>query len=412
MAKSAGWRAGAGIGGAALLLSIGCDDVRTVDAVQSPRDVGAAVDLGPIDDAGSAGQDAAGADASPGADAGPGPDAARCDPPAPPLPAPPSGTCLALSTPGGTDPFAAVPCEAPVPVPGLSAPAQVVYTAFGVPHVYAASVTDALRLQGYLVARDRFFQMELTRRNTLGLLSGWLSGLALSTDIENRTAGQAQAARRTYEAGTSPDDADLVRRLRRRRQLLHRPRRRRSGTPAGRVPHPRRHHHAAEQHRDDAHVGPGWTSQPVRRPSPTRWPSMVRTSVAAWRWARRKLRREAVPTRRSDARRWRKTSSATSRPIIHVAQVGRRWQKPGDAPRVPGGERASRSPASARSATDGRAPRRPVSRTSRPRRQRQQYVGGRRGARQRGCRLPRQRSTPEPGARRPSSTRCTWTPPC
>jgi penicillin amidase len=91
-----------------------------------------------------------------------------------------------------------------VPVPGLSAPAQVVYTAFGVPHVYAASVTDALRLQGYLVARDRFFQMELTRRNTLGLLSGWLSGLALSTDIENRTAGQAQAARRTYEAGTSP----------------------------------------------------------------------------------------------------------------------------------------------------------------------------------------------------------------
>jgi hypothetical protein len=86
MAKSAGWRAGAGIGGAALLLSIGCDDVRTVDAVQSPRDVGAAVDLGPIDDAGSAGQDAAGADASPGADAGPGPDAARCDPPCPPSP--------------------------------------------------------------------------------------------------------------------------------------------------------------------------------------------------------------------------------------------------------------------------------------------------------------------------------------
>lgn len=193
-----------GVGAMALLWGTGCDDVQTVDAVQSPKDVGAAVDLGPIGGETAADGMAGGGGADVPADAGPRTDAERCEPPAPPLPAPPPGTCVALAAPDGTDPFADVPCDAPVAVPGLSGPAQVVYTEFGVPHVYAASVADALRLQGYLVARDRYFQMELTRRNTLGLLSGWLSGLALSTDIENRTAGQAQAARRTYEAGTSP----------------------------------------------------------------------------------------------------------------------------------------------------------------------------------------------------------------
>jgi penicillin amidase len=191
-------------GAVALLLGVACDDERTVTAVQSPRDTGTPLDLGPPPDAETpVGGEAGGGTASP-PDAGPSPDADRCEPPAPGVPAPPEGRCAALAAPGGEDPFADVPCAAPVPFAGLSEPAQVVYTALGVPHVYAASVEDALRLQGYLVARDRYFQMELTRRNTLGLLGGWLSGLALATDISNRTAGQALAARRTYESGTSP----------------------------------------------------------------------------------------------------------------------------------------------------------------------------------------------------------------
>ena len=56
-------------------------------------------------------------------------------------------------------------------LPGLSAAVEVVRDTRGTPHIYARNVTDAVRVQAYLMARDRFGQMEFLRRLTLGRLA-------------------------------------------------------------------------------------------------------------------------------------------------------------------------------------------------------------------------------------------------
>src|SRR5687767_9609164 len=55
--------------------------------------------------------------------------------------------------------------------PGLTAPVEVVTDGRGIPHLYAASLTDAAAVQGYLMARDRIGQMEFLRRAVSGRLA-------------------------------------------------------------------------------------------------------------------------------------------------------------------------------------------------------------------------------------------------
>lgn len=54
---------------------------------------------------------------------------------------------------------------------GLSAPIEIVDDPFGVPHVRAQSIADAFFGQGYVVARDRLFQIDLAHRRELGRLA-------------------------------------------------------------------------------------------------------------------------------------------------------------------------------------------------------------------------------------------------
>ena len=56
-------------------------------------------------------------------------------------------------------------------VAGLTAPAEIRVDTWGIPHIYAGSVRDAFFLQGYNVARDRLWQIDLWRKRGLGLLS-------------------------------------------------------------------------------------------------------------------------------------------------------------------------------------------------------------------------------------------------
>ena len=61
-----------------------------------------------------------------------------------------------------------LPANAEARIPGLTAPVEVVYDDRGVPHVFAQTEEDAWRAQGYVVARDRLFQMELQTRAAAG----------------------------------------------------------------------------------------------------------------------------------------------------------------------------------------------------------------------------------------------------
>ncbi|WP_304218822.1 penicillin acylase family protein [Phenylobacterium aquaticum] len=56
-------------------------------------------------------------------------------------------------------------------VAGLEKPAEIRVDRWGIPHIYAGSVRDAFFLQGYNVARDRLWQVDLWRKRGLGLLA-------------------------------------------------------------------------------------------------------------------------------------------------------------------------------------------------------------------------------------------------
>jgi penicillin amidase len=98
---------------------------------------------------------------------------------------------------------AALPARSSAVIPGLSAPVEVRVDDRGVPHVFAANEEDAWRAQGYLVARDRLFQMELQRRATAGTLAELVGPRALPADRAARRRGLALAADRNFTAADS-----------------------------------------------------------------------------------------------------------------------------------------------------------------------------------------------------------------
>ena len=96
-------------------------------------------------------------------------------------------------------------------LPGLSAPAVVERDRLGIPRIRAETMRDALRALGYLHAQERFFQMDLQRRQPAGELAALVGGAAVGVDREarlhrmrTRTERAARAlpaeARRTFEA--------------------------------------------------------------------------------------------------------------------------------------------------------------------------------------------------------------------
>ena len=85
-------------------------------------------------------------------------------------------------------------------IPGLSARVNVSYDTRDVPHIFAASEEDAYRALGYVVARDRLFQIELQVRAGAGTLTELAGRLALSTDLGTRALGMPRAAERALAA--------------------------------------------------------------------------------------------------------------------------------------------------------------------------------------------------------------------
>ena len=68
----------------------------------------------------------------------------------------------------------------------ISKPATVLRDAVGVPHISAASIDDALFLQGYVTAQDRLWQMDALRRLAAGELSEIVGAAALEADRDAR----------------------------------------------------------------------------------------------------------------------------------------------------------------------------------------------------------------------------------
>jgi penicillin amidase len=71
---------------------------------------------------------------------------------------------------------------------------QVVRDALGVPHIQAASIEDALFLQGYVTAQDRLWQMDTIRRLASGELSEVIGAATIEADREARRLRLRRAA--------------------------------------------------------------------------------------------------------------------------------------------------------------------------------------------------------------------------
>ncbi len=85
-------------------------------------------------------------------------------------------------------------------LPGLGAAVEVRYDTRGVPHIFAASEEDAIRALGYVVARDRLFQMELQARAGAGTLTELVGKAALAADSEPRALGMPRGAEQKLAA--------------------------------------------------------------------------------------------------------------------------------------------------------------------------------------------------------------------
>jgi penicillin amidase len=114
-------------------------------------------------------------------------------PPLGPLLDPVRGAVAAVRT-------AEPPDDARDAVAGLGGDVRLVYDDRGVPHIFAGSRPDAWRALGYAVARDRWFQMELTYRAAAGTLTELAGPRVLELDREARRLGLAWAAERKWAA--------------------------------------------------------------------------------------------------------------------------------------------------------------------------------------------------------------------
>lgn len=98
------------------------------------------------------------------------------------------------------------PLEGEVRLPALRAPVVVRRDRWGVPHIAAESIDDLFTAQGYVMASDRLFQIELVTRLGLGRLSEILGEPALPLDRFVRTVGWNRSAKRqaaAYDARSS-----------------------------------------------------------------------------------------------------------------------------------------------------------------------------------------------------------------
>ncbi|HLL24581.1 MAG TPA: penicillin acylase family protein, partial [Kofleriaceae bacterium] len=112
-------------------------------------------------------------------------------------------------------PFQALPIDARFEAGDLDGVIHVARDRFGVSHVYASTFRDLGFGQGYVMAHDRFPQMEMLRRSASGTLAelfGVTDPRVIALDKEMRFHRLRMYATETYEAllaSTRPTDVEL-----------------------------------------------------------------------------------------------------------------------------------------------------------------------------------------------------------
>jgi penicillin G amidase len=84
-------------------------------------------------------------------------------------------------------------------IAGLTAPVEVRTDEYGIPHIFAENDEDLFFAQGYITARERMFQMDLTRLAGKGELSTLFGETTIESDRYFKTLGFYRAAQGEYD---------------------------------------------------------------------------------------------------------------------------------------------------------------------------------------------------------------------
>lgn len=101
------------------------------------------------------------------------------------------------------------PSSGEIAVSGLKSPVKIYFDKYAVPHVLAQNEDDIFFTQGYLHARDRLWQMDLTRRVAEGRLSEIFGSSTLNFDRLFRTIGIYRFAYNWYN-NISPKSKQIL----------------------------------------------------------------------------------------------------------------------------------------------------------------------------------------------------------
>lgn len=92
----------------------------------------------------------------------------------------------------------------------LGKPVEILRDEFGVPHIYAESLEDAMRALGYVHAQDRLWQLEMNRRTAAGRLAEALGTGPVEVDKFLRTLGIRRAAEANLKKLDAPTQRVLA----------------------------------------------------------------------------------------------------------------------------------------------------------------------------------------------------------
>ena len=96
-----------------------------------------------------------------------------------------------------------------LPLPGLKSDVTIERDNWGVPHIRAASEVDMAEAQGYVVAQDRLWQMDLLRRAGRGQLSAVLGSATIEIDKDFRRLNFSRAAQRDVDQ-MNPESREML----------------------------------------------------------------------------------------------------------------------------------------------------------------------------------------------------------
>lgn len=95
--------------------------------------------------------------------------------------------------------LALAPMDGDLKLSGLKAPVKVTRDTYGVPHIEAENREDVFRALGFVVASERLFQMEVSRRLANGELAEIVGKALVNSDVLFRTLGLRYHAQKLYD---------------------------------------------------------------------------------------------------------------------------------------------------------------------------------------------------------------------